>query len=277
MIPKIRAPVAAIASAEITMRSLSRPIVLIILFAVFAVGSFRGGEARPPIDDREVHTFSIVARDPATGELGVAVESKYFSVGSVVPWAKAGVGAVATQSLAKLTYGSEGLRLMEQGKTPREALDLLTAADPDREHRQVGMIDGKGRTAAFPGAGCFAYAGHREGRDFSVQGNLLASEKVLAAMAGAFESAQAIESTELADWLLAALAAGQAAGGDRRGEQSAALLVVREHGGLGGDSDRYIDLRVEDHEHPIAELTRLLELHKEFHQRATRSGKRSGR
>ena len=227
-----------------------------------------GASERPPlVTEPEVHTFSIVARDPATGELGVAVESKYFSVGSVVPWAKAGVGAVATQSLAKLTYGAEGLRLMEQGKAPREALDTLIAADPGSARRQVGMIDAQGRTAAFTGSECIAWAGHREGKDYSVQGNLLAGEKVLAAMAHAFEVAREVESTELADWLMAALEAGQAAGGDRRGEQSAALLVVRERGGLGGDSDRYIDLRVEDHAKPIAELGRLLGLHHEWHGR----------
>jgi uncharacterized Ntn-hydrolase superfamily protein len=197
----------------------------------------------------------------------VAVESKYFSVGSVVPWARAGVGAVATQSLAKTTYGSEGLRLMAEGKSPREALAALTAADPDRERRQVGMIDAQGHTAAFTGTGCYPAAGDRQGENYSVQGNLLASEEVLTAMAAAFERSRSTKGSELADWLMAALQAGQDAGGDRRGEQSAALLVVREGGGLGGDSDRYIDLRVEDHPKPIVELARLLELHKEFHWR----------
>ena len=229
---------------------------------------FLGGSTLPKAEmvaEPEVHTFSIVARDPATGELGVAVESKYFSVGSVVPWARAGVGAVATQSLAKTTYGSEGLRLMAQGKSPREALDALVADDPERARRQVGMIDASGRTAAFTGAECVAWAGHREGENFSVQGNLLAGEEVLTGMVEAFEHARKIEGSELAEWLVAALQAGQAAGGDRRGEQSAALLVVRERGGLGGDSDRSIDLRVEDHAKPIAELARLLKLHQEFH------------
>jgi uncharacterized Ntn-hydrolase superfamily protein len=215
--------------------------------------------------DPEVHTFSIVAFDPATGDLGVAVESKYFGVGSVDPWARAGIGAVATQSRAKMSFGPDGLRLLEAGKSPREALDSLLAADPQREERQVGMIDIHGRTAAHTGGECFAFAGHREGKNFAVQGNLLASEKVLAAMADAFESAQSEENTELADWLLAALTAGQAAGGDRRGQQSAALLVVRAGGGPGGDNDRYCDLRVEDHPEPIAELTRLRTLHRDFY------------
>lgn len=249
---------------------LSIPVLVLglvsVLFGAVVVMRFsRSSETEP-----EVHTFSIVARDPATGELGVAVESKYFSVGSVVPWAKAGVGAVATQSLAKLTYGSEGLRLMERGKTPREALNALTAADEGRERRQVGMIDAKGRTAAFTGAGCMEWAGDREGENYSVQGNLLAGEQVVSAMAAAFERARTTGGTELADWLMAALEAGQAAGGDRRGEQSAALLVVREGGGLGGDGDRYIDLRVEDHEHPIDELARLLEMHQSYRTRDER-------
>lgn len=238
---------------------------MLLAIALLTIGSTRSQVE--PSTEPEVHTFSIVARDPATGELGVAVESKYFSVGSVVPWAKAGVGAVATQSLAKLTYGSDGLKLMAAGKSPREALDALTAADRDRERRQVGMIDASGRTAAFTGAECIAWAGHREGENFAVQGNLLAGEAVLTGMVEAFERARKIEGGELGDWLVAALQAGQAAGGDRRGEQSAALLVVRERGGLSGEGDRYIDLRVEDHAKPIDELVRLLKLHHDGHGR----------
>ncbi len=261
----------AAAGGRLAVRpAILRLLLLLVLGAVAAGWAMHRERWTKPVEP-EVHTFSIVARDPATGELGVAVESKYFSVGSVVPWARAGVGAVATQALAKTTYGSEGLRLMQAGKSPREALDILAAADERREQRQVGMIDAHGRTAAFTGAECFPWCGHREGEDFCVQGNLLAGEQVLAAMAEAFERARKIDGTALADWLMAALEAGQAAGGDRRGEQSAALLVVREHGGLGGDSDRYIDLRVEDHAHPIAELVRLLALHKEFHEAAHRA------
>lgn len=215
--------------------------------------------------DPEVHTFSIVAFDPATGELGVAVESKYFGVGSVVPWARAGVGAVATQARAKVSFGPEGLDLMESGKSPREALDTLLAADPNAADRQVGMIDAQGRTAAHTGAQCLDYAGHREGKNYTVQGNLLAGEGVLTAMAEAFEAAQKKEGSELADWLLAALQAGQAAGGDKRGQQSAALLVVHVNGGPGGDNDRYMDLRVEDNPAPIDELARLRTLHARFY------------
>ena len=213
----------------------------------------------------DVHTFSIVAYDPATGDLGVAVESKYFGVGSVVPWAKAGIGAVATQARVKVSFGPEGLRLMEAGKSSRESLDMLLAADPQREVRQLGIVDAQGRPAAHTGAECIAWAGHRVGPHFTVQGNLLAGEAVVTAMAEAYERAQKEEGTELADWLLAALTAGQAAGGDRRGQQSAALLVVRANGGPGGDTDRYIDLRVEDHPEPITELARLRALHREFY------------
>ena len=214
-----------------------------------------------------VHTFSIVAFDPATGELGVAVQSKYFGVGSVVPWAKAGVGAVATQALAKIGYGVDGLAFMAAGKSAVDALDELTAADARSAERQVAMIDAHGNTAQFTGGKCFAWAGSRAGKNFVVQGNLLAGEDVVAAMSGAFESARKDGEGELADWMLAALAAGQAAGGDKRGQQSAALLVVRAGAGPGGDNDRFIDLRVEDHAEPIREITRLLALHKRFYGR----------
>lgn len=228
--------------------------------------SLLGATARAA--DPHVNTFSIVAFDPKTGDLGVAVESKYFSVGSVVPWAKAGVGAVATQAQVKVGFGPEGLRLLESGKSSRETLDVLLAADSRREVRQVGIVDAEGRPAAHTGKECLDWAGHREGKHYTVQGNLLAGEAVTSAMAEAYEKAQAIEGSELADWLLAALEAGQAAGGDKRGQQSAALLVVRANAGPGGDTDRYIDLRVEDHATPITELARLLELHKRFYTRA---------
>ena len=193
----------------------------IFLLCFLALASF--SQAADP----EIHTFSIVAFDPGTGELGVAVESKYFGVGSVVPWAEAMVGAVATQALGKVSFGPEGLRLMKAGHSPRGALDTLLASDSDPAERQVALIDAQGRTAAHTGKGCLAFAGQHEGKNYSVQGNLLAGEAVLTDMAAAYESAQKIEGSELADWLLAALKAGQAAGGDRRGQQSAALLVVR--------------------------------------------------
>lgn len=212
-----------------------------------------------------IATYSIVAVDPDTGDLGVAVQSRFFSVGTVVPWAKAGVGAIATQASANITYGPEGLKLLEAGKTPEEALAALTAADERRDHRQCGMVDAKGLAAAYTGKACFAFAGHRMGKHFTVQGNILAGGEVLEAMATAYEAAQKVEGSELADWLTAALQAGEDAGGDSRGRQSAALLVVREGAGYGGMGDRYIDLRVEDHPDPTRELSRLLELHKQFH------------
>lgn len=241
------------------MKARFLPIVGAMLTAVSSIA-----------EEPKVNTFSIVAHDPVTGELGVAVQSRYFGVGTVVPWAKAGVGAVATQSYAKLGYGPEGIKLMEQGKTPKEALEELAAADRRREVRQVAMVDAKGRVATFTGDECNEWAGHREGKGYTVQGNILSGEGVITAMADAYEKAREEQGTELADWLIAALQAGQAAGGDKRGQQSAALLVVRANGGPNGENDRYIDLRVEDHAKPIDELSRLLDLHKKFHSRGHR-------
>lgn len=240
-------------------------ILVLLLLVALAVGQssrLAAEEAEP-----HVHTFSIVAFDPATGDLGVAVQSKYFGVGSVVPWAKAGVGAVATQARVKVAFGPEGLGLLEQGKSAREAVDLLLAADPRRAVRQMAIIDARGTAAVHTGEECFAWAGHRTGQHFSVQGNLLASEDVVNAMAAAFEKARGSGAGELAEWMVAALEAGQRAGGDKRGQQSAALLVVRANAGPGGDNDRYVDLRVEDHATPITELARLLTLHRAFYRR----------
>jgi len=203
-------------------------------------------------------TFSIVAWDPETGDLGVAVQSKFLAVGAVVPWARAGVGAVATQAWANTTYGPEGLALMEQGLRAQEALDRLIAADDDAAHRQVGLVDAKGEAATFTGSECLPWAGGRTGPGYACQGNILVNEDTVVAMAETFEATKG----GLWDRLVAALAAGQEAGGDSRGQQSAALLVVREKGGYGGRNDRFIDLRVDDHPAPIDELQRLLELHK---------------
>ncbi len=208
-------------------------------------------------------TFSIVARDPANGDLGVAVASRVLGVGSVVPWAKAGVGAVATQAFANTTFGPEGLRRLETGEAPDTAVPAMLETDPTAEQRQLALVDGRGRVAAHTGKRCLAWAGHRGGEGYSCQGNILAGEGVVAAMAEAFEKAEG----ELSDRLLAALAAGEAAGGDRRGKQSAAILVVRERGGYGGMNDRYVDLRVEDHAEPVKELSRLHELHRAFYRR----------
>lgn len=233
------------------------------LFVFFFIFVFIARSSSEPL----IHTFSIVAFDPKSGDLGVAVESKYFGVGSVVPWAKAGVGAVATQAMGKLGYGFDGLALMERHKSAPDALAELLVKDRYRERRQVAMIDAQGRTVVHTGKECFDWAGHRIGKHFTVQGNLLAGEAVMTAMAEAFEKARSSGEGELAEWLMRALEAGQAAGGDRRGQQSAALLVVRTNGGPGGDSDRYIDLRVEDHTEPIVELARLLRMHREFYRR----------
>jgi uncharacterized Ntn-hydrolase superfamily protein len=202
-------------------------------------------------------TFSIVAYDLGTGELGVAAQSKFLAVGAAVPWAKAGVGAVATQSYANTTYGPEGLKLLAEGLHPQEVLERLTAADPGRDLRQAGIVDAKGRAAAFTGAKCLPWAGHLVGENFACQGNILASGKVVEAMAEAFAKSRGT----LAERLLSALFAAQREGGDRRGQQSAVLLVVKEKGGYGGFNDRYIDLRVDDHPRPIEELKRIYELH----------------
>jgi uncharacterized Ntn-hydrolase superfamily protein len=219
------------------------------------------GEPVESVAGPAFNTFSIVAFDPATGDLGIAVASKVLGVGSVVPWAKANVGAVATQSAANTAYGPEGLKLLESGQSAKETLTQLTEADAGRDHRQAGVVDAKGNVASFTGSKCLAWAGHFEGDHFVVQGNILTGEEVVKAMAAAYEQARKVEGKSLADWLVAALQAGETAGGDKRGKQSAALLVVRDKAGYGGN-DRFVDLRVEDHAQPVGELARLLEVHK---------------
>jgi uncharacterized Ntn-hydrolase superfamily protein len=232
-----------------------------VAFALPAFALFLGNQSLSA-DEPPFNTFSIVAFDTATGDLGIAVASKVLGVGSVVPWAKAKVGAIATQSAANTAYGPDGLKLLESGKTAKETLTHLTEADSGRAHRQVGIVDAQGRVASFTGTNCLAWAGHIEGEHFAVQGNILTGEEVIKAMAAAYETAREVDGSELADWLMAALKAGEDAGGDRRGKQSAALMVVREKAGYGGN-DRYIDLRVEDHTQPVVELARLLEVHKQ--------------
>lgn len=197
-------------------------------------------------------TFSIVGYDPKEKEWGIAVQSKFLGVGAVVPFAKAGVGAVATQSYANTAYGPQALALMAEGKTAAEALEIITKDDPDKEMRQVGLIDAKGNPATFTGTYCYDWAGGITGEHFAAQGNILIDGTVQA-MAKTFTET----SGSLAERLLAALHAGQEAGGDSRGQQSAALLVVKEGGGYGGYNDRYIDLRVDDHPEPIKELIRI--------------------
>ncbi len=203
-----------------------------------------------------VATFSIVGFDPDTGDLGVAVQSKFFGVGAVVPWARAGIGAVATQARANTTYGPRGLKLLAEAGSAEEIVAALTGEDEGRASRQLGVVDAAGNAATFTGDACLAWAGGQVGEHYAIQGNILAGPEVVDAMAATFEATGGDLSTRLA----AALAAGQAAGGDARGRQSAALLVVREAGGYGRFNDRYIDLRVEDHPAPIAELRRLLDI-----------------
>jgi len=211
-----------------------------------------------PRREEPVATFSIVARDPANGDLGVAVASKFLAVGAVVPWAQAGVGAIATQSWANTSYGPRGLRLLARGLSAAEALERLVRRDKDRAQRQAGIVDAQGRAATYTGTGCYAWAGGLTGPNFACQGNILVSEATIKAMAETFQRA----SGDLAERLFAALAAGQEAGGDSRGRQSAALLVVRPKGGYGGWNDRYLDLRVDDSPQPVAALGELLKLHR---------------
>ena len=203
-------------------------------------------------------TFSIVAFDPANGDLGVAVQSKFPNVGVSIPFAKAGVGAVATQSYCNTSYGPRGLALLENGASPRQAVNILIGDDEQRDYRQVGIIDARGRAASFTGAQCFDWAGDGQGACCSAQGNTLAGPQVVEGMVRGFEGAEG----SLAERLLAALQAGQAGGGDRRGQQSAALLLVRAGGGYGGFDDRYVDISVYDHPTPIAELERLYAIHR---------------
>jgi uncharacterized Ntn-hydrolase superfamily protein len=209
---------------------------------------------------RPVHTYSIVARDATTGELGVAVQSHWFSVGSVVPWAKAGVGAVATQSFANVSFGLRGLRFLEDGKTAQDAVETLIRSDEGREGRQLAIVDARGQVAVYTGARCIAEAGHLTGEQFSVQANMMLNDRVWPAMAETF----ARSAGPLADRLVAALAAAQRAGGDVRGKQSAALLVVRAQATGRPWDDTVVELRVEDHTEPVQELQRLLQVHRAY-------------
>lgn len=209
---------------------------------------------------RPVHTYSIVARDPATGELGVAVQSHWFSVGTAVPWAEAGVGAVATQSFTDPAYGALGLELMRAGRSAPEALRGMLASDDDREVRQVAMVDAAGKVAAHTGTKCIQAAGHETGDQFSVEANLMDRPTVWPAMAKAYRAARG----DLADRLLAALRAGEAEGGDIRGRQSAAILIVKGKPSGRPWEDRVFDLRVEDHPAPLDELGRLIRLRRAY-------------
>jgi uncharacterized Ntn-hydrolase superfamily protein len=209
---------------------------------------------------RLVHTFSIVARDTVTGEVGVAVQSHWFSVGSIVTWAEAGVGAVATQSFVDPAYGPLGLDLMRAGKTAQQALDGIVTSDPGRDVRQVAMIDVRGNVAAHTGSKCIQGAGHIVGRNYSVQANLMLNDKIWGAMSKAYESSKG----DLAERMLAALDAAQSVGGDIRGKQSAAILIVKGTSTGKPWNDRVMELRVEDHEEPLKELRRLVRVHRAY-------------
>jgi len=240
-----------------------RALLLVPSAACLAVIAVAAHAAADPL----VHTYSIVARDPATGEMGVAVQSHWFSVGSIVTWGEAGVGVVATQSLVEPAYGPKGLELMRKGVPAPKALEQLIAADAGRNGRQVAMLDATGAVAAYTGPGAIAAAGDHVGVQYSTQANMMGKPTVWPAMAKAFEDATG----SLADRLIAALEAAEREGGDVRGRQSAAILVVKAKGSgkpwAGGD--RLFDLRVEDHPHPVEELKRLVRLQKAY-QRANR-------
>ncbi len=207
---------------------------------------------------KRIATYSIAACDLEAGQWGVAVQSKFLSVGSVVPWAEPGVGAIATQAYANPRYGPNGLALLRKGKSAQEAVDELTAADDGREQRQLGIVDAKGRAATYTGGECYDWAGGRTGEAYAAQGNILVSAETVDALVETFEGSGG---RPLAERLLDCLAAAQAAGGDKRGQQSASLLIVERDGGYAQLSDIVVDLRVEDHVRPIEELTRIYRLH----------------
>lgn len=209
-------------------------------------------------------TFSIVAYDLDENAWGIAVASKFLAAGAVVPWASAGQGAVATQAYANTSYGPKALALMGSGLSAQETLNRLLADDDGRDQRQVGLVDMQGRAAAYTGSGCYDWAGHVVGSNFTCQGNILVGQATVQAMADTFSSATG----ELAERLVKALNAGEAAGGDSRGRQSAAVLVVKPEGGYAGFNDRYLDLRVDDDSRPVQRLTELLNLHQLYFQRS---------
>ncbi|MGI8421926.1 MAG: DUF1028 domain-containing protein [Gaiellaceae bacterium] len=206
-----------------------------------------------------VATYSIVGCDLAAGQWGVAVQSKFLAAGSLVPWAAPGIGAIATQAYANPRYGPDGLALLREGASAEEVVRRLTAADPERDTRQLGVVDGKGRAATFTGAQCSDWAGGRTGAGFAAQGNILVSGETVDALAVAWEEGSPLP---LAERLISCMVAAQAAGGDRRGPQAAGVLVVERDGGYAGLSDVVVDLRVDDHERPVAELARLHNLHR---------------
>lgn len=231
------------------------PLLLALIFSQLQAQFYKK-------DNGLAHTFSIVARDENTGELAVGVQSHWFSVGTTVSWAEAGVGAVATQSLTNKSFGIRGLALLKAGKTAQEALDILLSDDANKEDRQVGIVDSKGNVANFTGNKCIAFAGELKGKNFAVQSNMMLTDKVPTAMAKAFEASSKLP---IAERVLEAMKAAQKAGGDIRGKQSAAILVVKgESTGKPWDDNHLVDLRVDDSPNPIAEMERLLYTHRAY-------------
>jgi len=235
----------------------SASLWILLSYAILLGTSCMAGSEGAVCDHEEpVATFSIVARDSVTGELGVAVASRFFAVGSVVPWAKAGVGVVATQSYANTTFGWRGLELLESGLSADEVRDVLVRDDDNPSRRQFGIVSADGSSTTYTGDSCLHWAGERAGDNYAVQGNILAGETVVTAMEKVFLETEGT----LADRLFAALVAGEENGGDSRGKQSAAMLVVKEGAGYGGYTDRAIDIRVDDHAEPFKELGRILKI-----------------
>ena len=243
---------------------------IILLTVLFACSILK---AQNLDGDPFAHTFSIVARDSITGEMGVAVQTHAFSVGPIVAWGEAGVGVIATQSLVRRAYGPDGLKLLKEGKSPVEVVKILTEADPGRDYRQLGIVDVKGRNASYTGEKCIAFAGHYVGNNFTVQANMMLNDKVVPAMTSAFNETKG----PLAERMMAALEAAQNAGGDVRGKQSAAILVVNPVATGKIWEDRAIDLRVDDHPEPIQELKRLLQIRRALeHANASETAADSG-
>lgn len=230
----------------------------LLLITLLSAGAAEAQQLRP---SELAHTYSIVARDPNTGELAVAVQSHWFSVGTAVSWAEAGVGAVATQSFTNKSFGLRGLALLKEGKTAKEALDALLASDEGREVRQVAIVDNQGRVAVHTGSKCIAYAGHITGEGFSVQANMMLTDKVPAAMAKSYRDNAKLP---LPERVLEALKAAEAAGGDIRGKQSAAVLVVPGKSQNEPWNERSVDLRVDDHTAPLVEMERLLKVQRAY-------------
>ncbi len=228
----------------------------ILLCAMMLSSSGRSLYSQPLTENEctVISTFSIVGRDSVTGELGVAVASRFFAVGSVVPWSKAEIGAVATQSFANTSFGWRGLELLEKGATPEEIIQILLRTDSNPKKRQLGIVSADGKSATYTGEECLSWAGGRSGHNYAIQGNILTGEPVVTAMETAFLQTKGT----LADRLYTALLAGDNKGGDARGRQSAALIVVKKNAGYGGYTDRAIDIRVDDHPDPFNELGRLL-------------------